>query len=203
MPIELNLVAATVYDMYNNANRGYSVIARAAWSADRGLDHDNDLMKEAPLTSQESRRRLIVTILKTEKIHSQEELQQRLKQEGKDVTQATLSRDLKFLGIARIPDRREGYVYTIKEDVETTPEPYLHDDIARGIVDIQFSGNLAVIHTKLGHGHSVAFAIDRLEITDVLGTLGGEDTLLVIFREDADKASFIKRLTGEDTLPDR
>jgi len=114
-----------------------------------------------------------------------------------------LSRDLNFLGIARIPDRREGYVYTIKEDVETTPEPYLHDDIARGIVDIQFSGNLAVIHTKLGHGHSVAFAIDRLEITDVLGTLGGEDTLLVIFREDADKASFIKRLTGEDTLPDR
>jgi transcriptional regulator of arginine metabolism len=185
MPIELNLVAAMVYGLYNNANRGYSVI------------------KEAPLTSQESRRRLIVTILKTEKIHSQEELQQRLKQEGKDVTQATLSRDLKFLGIARIPDRREGYVYTIKEDVETTPEPYLHDDIARGIVDIQFSGNLAVIHTKLGHGHSVAFAIDRLEITDVLGTLGGEDTLLVIFREDADKASFIKRLTGEDTLPDR
>jgi transcriptional regulator of arginine metabolism len=162
----------------------------------------SDLTKETTLTSQESRRRLIVTILKTEKIHSQEELQQRLKQEGKDVTQATLSRDLKFLGIARIPDRREGYVYTIKEDVETTPEPYLHDDIARGIVDIQFSGNLAVVHTKLGHGHSVAFAIDRLEIPEVLGTIGGEDTLLVILREDADKPSFIKRLTGEDTLPD-
>ena len=94
-------------------------------------------------------------------------------------------------------------MYTIKEDVDTTPEPYLHDDIARGIVDIQFSGNLAVVHTKLGHGHSVAFAIDRLEIQDVLGTVGGEDTLLVIFREDADKPSFIKRLTGEDTLPDR
>jgi len=155
------------------------------------------------LTSQEARRRLIVNILKNEKIHSQEELQQRLKQEGKDVTQATLSRDLKFLGIARIPDRREGYIYTIKEDVETTPEPYLHDDIARGIVDIQFSGNLAIIHTKLGHGHSVAFSIDRLEIDDVLGTIGGEDTLLVVFREDVDKSSFIKRLTGEDTLPNR
>jgi transcriptional regulator of arginine metabolism len=157
--------------------------------------------KEEPLTSQEARRRLIVNILKNEKIHSQEELQQRLKQEGKDVTQATLSRDLKFLGIARIPDRQEGYVYTIKEEVDTTPEPYLHDDIARGIVDVQFSANLAVVHTKLGHGHSVAFAIDRLEIPEVLGTLGGEDTLLVIFREDADKSTFIKRLTGEDTLP--
>jgi transcriptional regulator of arginine metabolism len=179
-----NDVAASVCSMYNNTHRGYFII------------------EEVPLTSQESRRRLIVNILKNEKIHSQEELQQRLKQEGKDVTQATLSRDLKFLGIARIPDRREGYVYTIKEEVETTPEPYLHDDIARGIVDIQFSGNLAVIHTKLGHGHSVAFAIDRLEIPEVLGTIGGEDTLLVIFGKDADKTSFIKRLTGEDTLPE-
>ena len=159
--------------------------------------------KEEPLTGQEARRRLIVNILKNEKIHSQEELQQRLKQEGKDVTQATLSRDLKFLRIARVPDRQEGYVYTIKEEVDTTPEPYLHDDIARGIVDIQFSANLAVVHTKLGHGHSVAFAIDRLEIPEVLGTLGGEDTLLVIFREDADKSIFIKRLTGDDTLPTR
>ncbi len=159
--------------------------------------------KEEPLTGQEARRRLIVNILKNEKIHSQEELQQRLKQEGKDVTQATLSRDLKFLRIARVPDRQEGYVYTIKEEVDTTPEPYLHDDIARGIVDIQFSANLAVVHTKLGHGHSVAFAIDRLEIPEVLGTLGGEDTLLVIFSENADRSTFIKRLTGEDTLPNR
>ena len=43
--------------------------------------------------------------------------------------------------------------------------------------------------------------IDRLEIQEVLGTIGGEDTLLVVFREDADKTSFVKRLTGEDTLP--
>ncbi len=159
------------------------------------------IAKEETLTSQESRRRLILNILKNEKIHSQEELQQRLKQDGKDVTQATLSRDLKFLGIARIPDRAEGYVYTVKEEVDATPEPYLHDDIVRGIVDIQFSQNLAVVHTKLGHGHSVAFAIDRLEIPDVLGTIGGEDTLLVVFRQDADKSMFIKQLTGEDELP--
>ena len=157
--------------------------------------------KEDPLTSQEARRRLILSILKNEKIHSQEELQHRLKREGKEVTQATLSRDLKFLGIARVPDPKEGYVYAVKEDVNATPEPYLRDDIIRGIVDIQYSGNLGVIHTKLGHGHSVAFAIDRLEIPEVLGTLGGEDTLLVVFREGAEKSGFIRKLTGEETLP--
>ncbi len=117
------------------------------------------------------------------------------------MTQATLSRDLKFLGIARIPDPKEGYVYTVKDDVKAVPEPYLHDDIRRGIVDVQFSRNLAVIHTKLGHGHSVAFAIDRLEIPEVLGTLGGEDTLLVVFREGADKSEFLKKLGGEGTPP--
>jgi transcriptional regulator of arginine metabolism len=154
--------------------------------------------QEAYLTSQESRRRLILNILRSERIHSQEELQSRLKQEGRDVTQATLSRDLKFLGIARVPDRKEGYVYAARDDVEAAPEPFLHDDIARGIVDIQYSGNLAVVHTKLGHGHSVAIAIDRLEIPEVLGTLGGEDTLLVIFREGADKSGFARRIAGEE-----
>jgi transcriptional regulator of arginine metabolism len=123
-----------------------------------------------------------------------------LRQEGRDVTQATLSRDLKFLGIARIPDREEGYVYALKDEVEPAPEPYLRDDIIRGIVDIQFSANLGVIKTKLGHGHSVAFAIDRLEIPEVLGTLGGEDTLLVVLREDADRASFLRTLTGGTPL---
>lgn len=157
--------------------------------------------EEAHLTSQETRRRLILSILAAERIHSQEELQQRLKQAGRDVTQATLSRDLKFLGIARVPDPAEGYVYAVKQEVDTAPEPYLRDDIVRGIVDIQFSGNLGVIKTKLGHGHSVAFAIDRLEIPEVLGTLGGEDTLLVVLRENADRASFLKRLTGGAGLP--
>jgi transcriptional regulator of arginine metabolism len=59
------------------------------------------------------------------------------------------------------------------------------------------------VHTKLGHGHSVAFAIDRLEIPEVLGTLGGEDTLLVIFREGADKTDFARRIAGEEPLPRR
>jgi transcriptional regulator of arginine metabolism len=90
----------------------------------------------------------------------------------------------------------EGYIYAVKDEVEPAPEPYLRDDIVRGILDIQFSGNLGVIKTKLGHGHSVAFAIDRLEIPEVLGTLGGEDTLLVVLHEDADRQSFLSRLTG-------
>ena len=105
------------------------------------------------------------------------------------------------MSIARAPDQKEGYIYAVKENVAATPEPYLRDDIRRGVVDIQFSGNLAVIKTKLGHGHSVGFAIDRLELPEVLGTLGGEDTLLVVFKENADKSHFIRDLIGEDRVP--
>lgn len=150
--------------------------------------------KEVHLTSQESRRRLILTVLKEERIHSQEELQRRLKQVGMDVTQATLSRDLKFLGVARVPDSREGYVYAVKEAISSPLEPYLLDDIKRSILDIQFSANLAVIKTKLGHGHSVAYAIDRLAVPEVLGTLGGEDTLLVVLKEGAVRDQFLMAL---------
>ncbi len=87
-------------------------------------------------------------------------------------------------------------MYAVKDEVEPAPEPFLRDDIVRGILDIQFSANLVVIKTKLGHGHGVAFAIDRLAIPEVIGTIGGEDTLLVVLREDADRESFLNRLTG-------
>lgn len=151
--------------------------------------------EEERLTSQESRRRLILSILKEERIHSQEELQRRLKQIGMDVTQATLSRDLKFLGVARVPDSREGYVYAVQDSsAPVQQEPYLLDDIKRSIIDIRFSGNLAVVKTKLGHGHSVAYAIDRLGIPEVMGTVGGEDTLLVILEETADRMRLLRAL---------
>ncbi len=137
---------------------------------------------------------MILSILQDEKVHNQEELQQRLKLAGIDVTQATLSRDLKMLGIARIPDVAEGYIYAVKRELEKMPEPFIRDDIKRGIVKVQFSGNLAVIKTKLGHATGVAFAIDELNLPEIIGTLGGEDTLLVVLKEGTDRQKFLKAL---------
>ncbi len=117
---------------------------------------------------------------------------------GIDVTQATLSRDLKMLGIARVPDPEEGYIYAVnRAGTEKVPEPFLKDDIKRGIISIQFSGNLAVIKTKLGHATGVAFAIDQLQIPEIIGTVGGEDTLLVVLKEGTDRSAFMKQLLGD------
>ena len=140
---------------------------------------------------------MILSILQDEKVHSQEELQERLKLAGIDVTQATLSRDLKILGIARVPDPEEGYIYAVNRKSEKVPEPFLKDDIKRGVINVQFSGNLAVIKTKLGHATGVGFAIDQLELPEIIGTVGGEDTLLVVLKEGTDRTKFLKDLLGD------
>ena len=113
-----------------------------------------------------------------------------------DVTQATLSRDLKFLGIARVPDAKEGYIYSVKPVSQPTPRSFLRDDITRGLKKIEFSGNIAVVKTKLGHATGVAYAIDQLELQDVIGTVSGEDTLFVVLREDTNREAFVQALTA-------
>ena len=113
------------------------------------------------------------------------------------MTQATLSRDLKFLGVSRVPDGGGEYVYTVDPPKEPAQDPFIRDDLRREIVSIQFSGNLAVVKTKMGHAPGVAYGIDLLKIEDVIGTLGGDDTLLVVLNEGADRAKFLKELTGE------
>jgi transcriptional regulator of arginine metabolism len=153
------------------------------------------------MTKQEARRRLVVDIIQREAVRSQEELQLRLRRRGVTVTQATLSRDLKSLGIARVPDAAEGYTYTVKPALNAPAEPFARDDIARGIRSIQFSGNLAVIKTKLTYAEPVALAIDQLEIPEVIGTVGGEDTILLVLAEGADRELFLRALRGSSLEP--
>jgi len=155
----------------------------------------HNIPRRSVLKSQEARRRLIHGILHSERIHSQEELLKRLEKEGIAVTQATLSRDLRFLGVSRVPDPQGEYVYTVDPPTEPAQDPFIRDDLRRQIVSIQFSGNLAVIKTKMGHAPGVAYGIDQLKIQDVLGTVGGDDTLLVVLKEGGDRSRFLKALT--------
>ncbi len=120
-----------------------------------------------------------------------------MEQEGVEVTQATLSRDLKFLSVARVPDSNGEYMYTVDPPKEPAQDPFIRDDLNRDITSIQFSGNLVVVKTKMGHAPGIAYAVDLLQIPEVLGTIGGDDTLLVILKEGADRNRFLKTLNGE------
>lgn len=134
--------------------------------------------------------------MKDQPIHSQEQLRKRLREHGVEVTQATLSRDLQSLGIVRVFERESGYVYRSPRagSTDLERERAESENLIRGIRDIQFSGNLAVIKTNLGHATGIAFEIDRLEIPDILGTVGGDDTLVVVFRENSDHSSLLRAL---------
>jgi transcriptional regulator of arginine metabolism len=121
-------------------------------------------------------------IIASEKIGTQEELLQKLLAEGFNYTQATLSRDLKFLKVGKIADHDKGYIYFISEGpTAKEPRPASSDNfLVNGFVSIKFANNLAVIRTLPGYAGSIASLIDSHDLYQLLGTIAGDDTILVI-----------------------
>lgn len=141
------------------------------------------------------------------RISSQEELLRILKDQGFESTQATLSRDLKILKVAKASDQILGYVYVIQEAVskENQRDSSRINFLADGFRDLQFSGNLAVIKTMPGYASSLAVVIDNAQPYEVIGTIAGDDTILIIMREGISRSDLINCLvlimpTLEDKL---
>ena len=134
----------------------------------------------------------IKMIISSKEIGSQEELLQALAAEGFELTQATLSRDLKQLKVAKAATMQGKYVYVLPNDImykrsgdQSATEMLMNN----GFISMQFSGNLAVIKTRPGYASSMAYDIDNREFSDIIGTIAGDDTILLVLREGADKRS--------------
>ncbi len=130
------------------------------------------------------------------RISSQDELLHIMKDQGFELTQATLSRDLKILKVAKVSDQALGYVYVIPEGVNTDNqrENSRVNFLADGFRDIQFSGNLAVMKTVPGYASSLAAVIDNAEPFEIIGTVAGDDTILLIMREGISQTDLINGL---------
>jgi transcriptional regulator of arginine metabolism len=133
------------------------------------------------------RQQAILDIIQSGPVYSQDELAVRLREEGISSTQATLSRDLKALRISKVPG--EGYVVPARGRS-------LSSDFTSGILRIQFSGNLGVIRTRPGLANAVAVLIDNHMVFPVLGTIAGDDTILLILREGATSEDVLDALTS-------
>jgi len=139
------------------------------------------------------RQSLVLELVDQEPITSQEQLRERLKGRGIDVTQATLSRDIRDLGLVkRASDgayRRPGV-----EEAAGDPLPVLRRavvEILRGIEAVQ---TLVVLRTDPGQAQPLAIAIDRARLADVAGTISGDDTILVICRGEREAQTFRRQI---------
>ena len=142
------------------------------------------------MKNKRNRLQLIVNLIKNNNIGSQNELAVLLRKYGVDVTQATLSRDLKALKVTKIASDRGNYTYIIPDNnnlQDSMLERGLNSVSLNqqvGFVSIDFSGNIAVIKTRNGYATGLAYDIDMSRPPEVLGTIAGADTVVAILAED-------------------
>ncbi len=133
----------------------------------------------------------VKAIISSREVGSQDELLQILEENGYKLTQATLSRDLKQLKVAKTANLGGRYVYVLPNDImyknsRVTASQNL--PLNNGFISLHFSGNLAVIRTRPGYASRMAYDIDNQENEDVLGTIAGDDTIMMVLRENVDHA---------------
>ena len=129
-------------------------------------------------------------IVGNNRVTSQEQLLMLLKREGFDMTQATLSRDIKALKIGKTPDPQGGYVYVLtgRQPMESETKLTGANYLADGFLSIDFSGNMAVIKTKPAYASSIASIIDTAGPFEIIGTIAGDDTIFLVLREGIERS---------------
>ena len=139
------------------------------------------------------RRALILQLVEAGPVSSQEELKRLLASRGVQVTQATLSRDLRDLGLARVTTE-DGVRYVIPDARAEDASPALDATLAQFLASVDGVSELIVLHTLPGGAKPVAEAIDAEGWPEVLGTIGGENTILVVCRSAEARAQVMRRL---------
>ena len=145
------------------------------------------------MEKQDKKKRLqtIRKIVSMNSLESQEELLAALREEGFVSTQTTLSRDLKQLRISKVRVRNGLSVYALPREGQFVPVPTL-EEINQTKWRLNFSGNLMVVHTPPGHASMVAYDIDNAKHPFFLGTVAGDDTVIVVLAEGADREAAAK-----------
>ena len=141
---------------------------------------------------------MIIELIRKNTIGSQNELAEMLKTRGIDVTQATLSRDLKALKITKVANDLGNYMYIIpdsnglQDSLLFKGQRSMTVNSQIGFVSLEFSGNFAVIKTRNGYAAGLAYDIDMSHSRDILGTIAGADTVFAILREGVTHEEAIK-----------
>lgn len=151
-----------------------------------------------PDMTKKYRQRIIKEVLQINEINSQDMLLKILIDRGFELTQATLSRDIKEMKIIKVPTAKGNYIYQSSETISSIKEEAPPVSLF-GYVSLEFSGQLAVMKTRPGYAMAIAGEIDNKAAHFILGTVAGDDTILLIPREDVSRETIIDVLS--DFIP--
>lgn len=148
--------------------------------------------------SRAQRERLILEIVSSQPVSTQQELVQALRQRGLQVTQATVSRDVKRLGLVKIPDREGRYRYAPAQQAQQATAPAARAKLVAAfrefVTGVDWGEGLVLVKTLAGRANAVAAAIDESRMAEVAGTVAGDDTILVVVRRVEDRAAVVRAL---------
>ena len=152
--------------------------------------------------SKRERHAQILDVIKENRVTSQEALRELLLERGTEVTQATLSRDLRLLGLTKIANADGGSRYAAPSDVGPGIRPQLEQLLPTLLVSLDAVGPFLVLKTVTGGAQSLGGAVDGAGWPEVIGTIGGDDTLLVIMKSERARRAVHVRLKELAGLPD-
>jgi transcriptional regulator of arginine metabolism len=142
------------------------------------------------------RHKRIINLIRSRKITSQQELEGVLAEDGIPVTQGTLSRDLRELNLVKTP---LGYRQATELAIPDRDENRVRDTISQFMIEVSAASNLVVIHTHPGSAHPVALSLDSSGWREIVGTVAGDDTVLVVARSAPTARSLRKRIQSLTT----
>ncbi|RYG74647.1 transcriptional regulator ArgR [Lentibacillus lipolyticus] len=142
-------------------------------------------------------RHIKIRELITEKeIETQDELTDQLKAAGFAITQATVSRDIKEMHLVKVPSLNGSYKYSLPADNRFNPLDKLKRLIRDAFVKMEYTSHFIVLKTLPGNAHALGVLIDNLEWEEIMGTICGDDTCLIICRTEEDPAVIQERFLG-------
>ena len=146
------------------------------------------------------RHQQIIEVIKNNPVETQEELLERLRLSGVDVTQATISRDIRELKINKVVLPNGATKYTVPSDTVAAVDAQVGEKFRRhfreGVTAIELAGNMLVIKTLPGMAMGVAAALDHINKADIIGSIAGDDTVFAAIRDAGNAQHVIEQLRG-------
>jgi len=143
-------------------------------------------------------------LISSQELCCQDDVLKALEKEGYKVTQATLSRDMKQLKVAKATNMGGRYFYVLPNETMykrvASPKTMAEMILTSGFLSINFSGNMGVIRTRPGYASSLAYNIDNGGIPNIIGTIAGDDTIFIVLREGVKPETVIEDL--RNVIPD-